>query len=42
MRQPDGSFTMIREDEGKLTPSEAATIPPGRMPNVRAQLGCKP
>lgn len=41
MRQPDGSFTMIREDEGKLTPSEAATIPPDRMASVRAQLGCK-
>jgi hypothetical protein len=41
MRQPDGSFTMIREDEGKLSPSEAATIPPDRMAAVRAQLGCK-
>lgn len=41
MRQPDGSFAMIREDEGKLSPSEAAAIPPDRMAAVRAQLGCK-
>ncbi len=41
MRQPDGSFTMIREDEGELSPSQAATMSPDRMASVRAQLGCK-
>ncbi|WP_426687436.1 DUF4019 domain-containing protein [Rhodanobacter ginsengiterrae] len=41
LRRPDGSFAMVREDEGKLSPSEAAAIPPERMANVRAQLGCK-
>lgn len=39
--QRDGGFAMVRDDEGKLSPSEAAAIPPERMANVRAQLGCK-
>ncbi|MGN6235519.1 DUF4019 domain-containing protein [Dyella sp.] len=42
LRQPDGSFAMVREDEGKLSPSEAATISSEDMSRVRAQLGCKP
>jgi hypothetical protein len=41
LRQKDGSYLIVREEEGQTTPDMAAGIAPESMPAVRAQLGCR-
>ncbi len=39
--QADGSYRIVREEEGQLTSDMAARITPQEIPNARMQLGCR-
>jgi hypothetical protein len=41
LRQQDGSYLIVREEEGQATPDMVATIAPESMPQARMQLGCR-
>lgn len=41
LRQKDGSYLILREEEGQATPEMVAGIPPESMTAVRTQLGCR-
>jgi cytochrome c551/c552 len=41
IRQADGSYLILREEEGQLSPGDAARIPPTDLASVRNQLGCR-
>lgn len=41
LRQPDGGYRIVREEEGQMNPAEARLIAPSDMAAARAQLGCR-
>jgi hypothetical protein len=41
LQQPDGSYRIVREEEGQMTPKEANKVAPGQMAAMRLQLGCR-
>ena len=39
--QSDGSYRIVREEEGQMPPEAVSTIAPEQMPDVRRQMGCR-
>lgn len=39
--QPDGSYRIVREEEGQMPPDALSKIKPDQMPDVRRQMGCR-
>lgn len=41
LQEPDGSYRIVREEEGLSAPKEAGKVAPGEMAAMRLQLGCR-
>lgn len=41
LRQHDGGYLILREEEGQATPDIVATVAPEQLSAFRAQLGCR-
>jgi hypothetical protein len=40
-QEPDGSYRIVREEEGHITPADARKLDAGKMVQARKQLGCR-
>ncbi|MBF6024576.1 DUF4019 domain-containing protein [Lysobacter niastensis] len=41
LRQADGSYRIVREEEAQMPPEVMAKVPPEQLPAMRAQVGCR-